>query len=394
MDAAMVYGWSDRLNEVLVRVGEHFPRRDLRSRAWGYVRGLLGGVERKNGWQLAEHAGHATPDGLQRLLGPAKWDADAVRDEVRRYAAQHLLTPGSRGGATSGGGGVLIVDETGFLKKGIKSCGVQRQYSGTAGRIENCQVGVFLALSGPRGRCLIDRELYLPKPWCEDAARCREAHVPEEVGFATKPQLARRMIRRALDAGLEPDWVLGDEVYSDYKTRRLLESRGRPYVLAVSSGQRLWVGFEQQTVKRIADELDEGRWWTWAVGEGAKGPRVYQWAAARQGASTDSGMNRWLLIRRPPGSDDPRERAYYLCAAPAEATPQDLATASGGRWAIESCFQAAKQETGLDEYEVRTWHGWHRHVTLSMLALAFLAAVRAEAGQSAGRKKGSLTWCR
>ncbi|MEM1214030.1 MAG: IS701 family transposase [Planctomycetota bacterium] len=391
----MVHGWSDRLDELLTRIGEHFSRRDLRGRAWGYVRGLLGGVERKNGWQLAEHAGHATPDGLQRLLGPAKWDADAVRDEVQRYAAEHLLAHGPR--SPGGGGGVLIVDETGFLKKGTKSCGVQRQYSGTAGRIENCQVGVFLALSGPGGRCLIDRELYLPKAWCEDTARRREAHVPDEMAFATKPQLARRMLRRALDApggGLEPEWVLGDEVYSDYETRRFLESRGRAYVLAVSAGQRLWVGFEQQKVSRIADDLEEDRWWSWSVGEGAKGPRVYRWAAARFGVPTDTGMSRWLLIRRPLDRDEAGDRAYYLCAAHPGASPQDLATAAGKRWAIETCFQTAKQETGLDEYEVRTWHGWHRHVTLSMLALAFLAAVRAEAEPPNCGKKGSLTWCR
>lgn len=192
MDAAVVRGWGDRLDGWLMEVGRHFSRSDLRRRARQYVRGLLGRVERKNGWQLAEYAGDATPDAVQRLLGPAKWDADAVRDEVLRYARQHLLSGGESG--------VLIVDETGFLKKGRKSVGVQRQYSGTAGRIENCQVGVFLALCGSRGRCLIDRELYLPKVWCDDAGRRREAHVPEDVAFATKPQLAMRMVERGLDA--------------------------------------------------------------------------------------------------------------------------------------------------------------------------------------------------
>lgn len=381
---AVVRGWGDHLEDWLAEVGRHFSRSDLRQRAKGYVKGLLGRVERKNGWQLAEHAGDATPDGVQRLLGPAKWDADAVRDEVVRYARRHLLAQGE--------GGVLIVDETGFLKKGIKSVGVQRQYSGTAGRIENCQVGVFLALDGSRGRCLIDREFYLPQVWCDDAERRRGAHAPEEVAFATKPQLAMRMIERALDAGLKPDWVLGDEVYSDHRVRRMLEELGWPYVLAVSSGQRLWVGFEQVKVRQIADRVPEDQWWPWSVAEGAKGPRVYAWAAGRLGAPTDTGMIRWLLVRRSVG--DPSDRAYYLCAAPPHATAQDLATAAGKRWAIELCFEAAKQETGLDEYEVRTWHGWYRHITLSMLALSFLAAVRTGANRAPPAKKGELIWSR
>ena len=235
MDAKRVKQWSGRLDALGERIGGCFSRCDLHARAQAYLSALLGPVQRKNSWQLAEQAGAATPHGFQRLPGRARWDADALRDEVHRYAVEHLLAPGSEGEA-----GVLIVDETGFLKKGNKSAGVQRQYSGTAGRIENCQVGVFLALVGSRGRTLIDRELYLPRAWCDDADRLREAGVPEERTLATKPQLARDMIRRALDQGLRPKWVLGDEVYgSDSKTRRLLESRGQPYVLAVSSQQRL-----------------------------------------------------------------------------------------------------------------------------------------------------------
>lgn len=386
MDAAEVFRWSAQFNEVLTEVGRHFSRSDLRGRAKGYVRGLLGPVDRKNAWQLAEYVGDATPDAIQRLLGPAKWDADAVRDEVRRYACEHLLGQDE--------GGVLIVDETGFLKKGRKSVGVQRQYSGTAGRIENCQVGVFLAIRGSRGRCLIDREIYLPQVWCQDPERRREAHVPEDVTFATKPQLAMRMIERALDAGVEPEWVLGDEVYSEFRIRRMLEDRGRPYILAVPSSQRLWVDCQQVAVKQIADEVAAEHWWPWSVAEGSKGPRVYEWAAAKLGVPTETGLVRWLLVRRPPGSEDPAERAYYLCAAPPRATARDLATGAGQRWAIESCFETGKQETGLDEYEVRTWHGWYRHITLSMLALAFLAAVRAEVSIPSPAKRGSILWCR
>lgn len=384
MDAARVQQWSDRLEELGERIGGCFSRCDLRARAQAYLSGLLGRVERKNSWQLAEQAGAATPHGFQRLLGRARWDADALRDEVRRYAAEHLLAEGEAG--------VLIVDETGFVKKGEKSAGVQRQYSGTAGRIENCQVGVFLALVGSRGRALIDRQLYLPKGWCDDADRLREAGVPDDRTFATKPQLARQMMGRALDQGLHPKWVLGDEVYgSDSKTRRFLESRGQPYVMAVSSQQRLWVNFAQRRVDAIADELADDRWHRISIAEGSKGPRVYDWAAGSFGVPIEherGELHRWLLVRR--SVVDPDDRAYYLCAAPPDASGHDLAIAAGQRWAIETCFQTAKQEAGLDEYEVRSWVGWHRHITLSMLALAFLAAIRAKAHEP--REKGALHW--
>ena len=379
MDAKRVRGWSDHFERLCDRIGVCFGRHDLRSRARGYVQGLLGPVHRKNSWQLAEHVGASTPHGFQRLLGRARWDADALRDEVRRYAVDHLLAEGESG--------VLIVDETGFLKKGEKSVGVQRQYSGTAGRIENCQIGVFLALVGSRGRALIDRAVYLPKSWSDDADRLREAGVPPEVRFATKPKLAQAMIARALDSGLRPRWVLGDEVYgSDGKTRRFLDDRGQPYVLAVSSQQRLWVEYVQQRVDHIAEQLDEKDWFRFSVADGAKGSRVYDWAAGRYGAATEQGLTRWLLVRR--RVEDPTDRAYYLCAAPPDATGQDLAVAAGQRWAIETCFQTAKQQAGLDEYEVRSWIGWYRHVTLSMLALSLLAAVRAEASEPT--QKGAI----
>lgn len=375
-EATVVERWAEDFEGLLSRVGRCFGRRDLRSRAGGYVRGLLGRVERKNAWQVSELLGDARPYGVQRLLGRAAWDADAVRDELRRYAAEHLRTPGA-----PGEGGVLVVDETGFLKKGDKSVGVQRQYSGTAGRIENCQIGVFLALCGARGRALIDRELYLPRSWCDDAARCAEAGVPEGTAFATKPALGLRMLERAWDAGLKPDWVLADEGYgSDSKFRRRLEERGQAYVLAVGGQQRLWVDFAQRRVDRIAEELPQDAWHRLSVGEGAKGPRVYDWAAGRLGGALSGGLVKGVLVRR--SLSDPRERAYYLCLAPTGATGADLARAAGQRWSIECCFEAAKQETGLDQYEVRSWDGWRRHVTLSMLALAFLAAVRARAADA------------
>lgn len=392
MDATLVRGWEAHFDQLADAIGGCFRRRDLRHRASSYVRGLLGPVQRKNGWQLAEHLGDATPHGIQRLLDRASWSADEVRDTLIHYTRQHLLSDGDHG--------VLIVDETGFLKKGDKSVGVQRQYSGTAGRIENSQVGVFLALASARGRTLIDRELYLPQSWCDDPNRCRAAGVPEHVTFATKPRLARQMIERVLQSGLRPRWVLGDEVYgSDSKTRRFLESRGQPYVLAVSAQQRLWQNFRQQRVDRIADEIPADAWSRLNVADGAKGPRVYDWAAGQFGAPTDHGLVRWVLIRR--SVEDPTERAYYLCTALPASTVQDLAIAAGQRWSIECCFESAKQETGLDNYEVRSWHGWYRHVTLSMAALTLLGVIRAAASKASSKKnrgpdprRRSVAWAR
>lgn len=366
MEAVQVRRWEGQFEEAMDRFGGCFARCDLRRQAEGYVRGLLGSVDRKNGWQLAEHLGREKPYGIQRLLGRASWSADALRDELTRYAVDHLVSEDDPG--------VLIVDETGFLKKGDKSVGVHRQYSGTAGRIENCQIGVFVALSTSRGRALIDRALYLPQAWCDDIPRRAEAGVPEDVTFATKPQLARTMLGHAFEAGLRPSFVLADEVYgSDYKFRRFLEDRGRPYVVAVSSQQRLWVGFEQYRVDAITDTLTDEAWFRLSVADGSKGPRVYDWAAVPFGYPTDQGHERHLLVRRHPRTG---ERAYYFCCTPPGTNARDLAIAAGQRWAIECCFEAAKQETGLDEYEVRSWAGWHRHVTLSLLAMMFLTVVR------------------
>jgi SRSO17 transposase len=372
MDASIVSSWDGRFDSLFDdRVGAVFPRSDLRRQARGYVRGLLSCVDRKNSWQLAEHLGQEKPFGIQRLLSRASWDADELRDELIRYA-DHCL--GKKDA-------VLIVDETGFLKKGTKSVGVQRQYSGTAGRIENCQIGVFLALSTSKGHALIDRALYLPESWCEDRKRCDEAGVPAEVEFATKPQLAMKMIGHALDHGIQADFVLADEVYgNDSKFRRFLESGGQAYVLAVQSNQRLWVGLlEHKRVDQIAGDVPKNAWFRYSVADGSKGPRFYDFSAARFGALTEQGQQRWLLIRR---HIETGERAYYLCCVPPEATAKDLARAAGRRWGIEVCFECAKQQTGLDEYEVRNWDGWYRHITLSLLAAAFLTAVRIAASDT------------
>jgi SRSO17 transposase len=372
-----VQGWAEELDAVGRRMGQHFARSEPRQRAVAYLRGLLGDAERKNGWQLAEYLGDQRPYGVQHLLGRADWDADAVRGDLREYAFAHLRDPL----------GVLVVDETGFLKKGDKSAGVQRQYSGTAGRIENCQVGVFLAYASPKGRTLIDRELYLPKEWAEDAERRKEARVPLGVTFATKPQLAQRMLQRALDAGATAAWVTADEVYGgDGKLRLWLEGRGQAYVLAVKSDQRVWGGFRQAKVSALAAEVPAGAWHRLSAGDGAKGPRLYDWAVTRVNCPEPEAFQRWLLVRR--STSDPTDLAYYLCGGPPRTALNELVRVAGSRWAVEECFEAAKGEVGLDQYEVRSWVGWYRHVTLALFAQALLTVIRMRAAAEAGPKKG------
>jgi len=373
-----VRAWADELIAVGQRLARRFSRSEPRRRAVDYLRGLLSDAERKNGWQLAEKAGDAAPYGVQHLLGRADWDADKVRDDLIAYAHDHLADPQ----------GVLVVDETGFLKKGTKSAGVQRQYSGTAGRIENCQIGVFLAFTGRRGHALLDRELYLPKEWADDADRREAARVPEGVEFATKPQLAERMLERARKAGVKAAWVTGDAVYgNDAHFRRALESNGQPYVLAVKSDQRLWVNLRQVRVDRIADGLPAKAWRKASAGAGSKGPRWYDWAAVPFGPVDERGWRLWLLVRR--HREKGQERAYYLCRGPAATPRRELVRVAGSRWPVEECFERAKGDCGLDEYEVRSWVGWYRHVTLSMFALAVLAVIRSRAElRPAARKKG------
>ena len=301
-----------------------------------------------------------------------------------------------RGRALGRSGGGLIVDETGFLKKGTKSAGVARQYSGTAGRIENCQIGVFLAYAGGNGHALIDRELYLPKEWAEDPARRKAAGIPQEVAFATKPELARRMIARAIAAEVPFAWVLGDEVYgSDRRLRIDLEQQERPFVLAIRSNEKLWSTLAdrmgQYTAAALAAAVPEEAWQRLSAGAGAKGERFYDWARVRLMRLQQPPWDHWLLVRRHPSKPD--QLAYYVVFGPADTSLATLARVAGRRWAIEECFEVAKQEVGLADYEIRSRHGWYRHITLAMLALAFLAAMRvklkaAPAAVTASGKKG------
>ena len=376
-----VAGWARGIAGVQGCIAARFHRSEPRRRVLDYLKGLLSPVERKNGWQLAEQAGDATPDGVQRLLSTYVWDADLVRDDLRSYVVEHL-------GETDG---VLVVDETGFLKKGTKSVGVQRQYSGTAGRIENCQIGVFLTYATAQGRVLLDRELYLPQGWAEAAERRREAAVPEEVAFRTKPQLAQRMLERAVEAGVPFRWVAGDEVYgNDRNLRRWLEGAGIPHVLAIKRNEKLWVltdkGPRQVRADQLASGVEESGWVRLSAGNGAKGPRVYDWRRVVIRPLREPGQGYWLLARR--SLAQPEELAYYVCFGPADTTLEDLVRVAGTRWTIEECFEEAKGQVGLDQYEVRKWEGWYRHITLAMLAHAYLAVVRQQANACFDGKKG------
>ncbi len=375
---AEVEGWATEFERLCERIGPRFARPEVRRRAAGFLRGLLGGVDRKNGWQLAEHASEMTPDGMQRLLTTTRWDADALRDDVRAYVVEQLGDPG----------GVLVVDETGFLKKGTKSAGVQRQYSGTAGRIENCQVGVFLAYAGPRGRALVDRELYLPKEWATDFDRRAEAHVPGQVSFQTKPQLAQQLLERALEGQVPAGWVTADEVYGgDARLRAWLEEHDLAYVLAVKATQPVWAAGEQGpaevAARQLVARLPTRAWRRLSAGDGAKGPRVYDWARVALTRPGWPGRGFWLLARRRLSDG---ELAFYVCFGPARTSLAELVRIAGSRWAVEECFQAAKDQVGLDHYQVRRYDAWYRHVSLVLVAQAFLAAVRAQTAN--GRRVG------
>jgi SRSO17 transposase len=367
-------GWKRELLRAHGLIAELFARSEPRARSLAYLEGLLSGCERKNGWQLSEWMGEAAPYAVQHLLDRARWDADQARDRVRSYALQELHSADA----------VLIVDETGFLKKGNHSAGVKRQYSGTAGRIENSQVGVFLCYGSDKGAALVDRELYIPQEWITDRERRSEAGIPETVEFATKPELARRMIGRALDSGAMAAWVAADEIYGhDSKLRRFLEGRQMAYVLAVASDQRLWQSdFMQHRVDAIARSLPASRWKRLSAGFGSKGERLYDWALMP--LSKQDGWARALLVRR--SIEEKPECAYYLCYAPSgKDTIETLVRVAGQRWLIEQSFETAKGECGLDHYEVRHWQGWYRHITLSMLAHAVLSALRARGEKNSRR---------
>jgi SRSO17 transposase len=354
--------WSESFNEMFAQAAGVFGNAAVRRHGRAYLLGLLSHTERKNSWSLAEFAGDVSPDGMQRLLNFSPWDQDACRDAVRRYVTRNLGDAGA----------VLAVDETGFLKKGRMSAGVARMYTGTAGRVENCQVGVFLAYAAPDGsRALIDRELYLPQKWADDRDRCRAAGIGDDVAFATKPRLARQMVGRAVRAGVPFSWVAGDEVYGGNPgLREWLEKEEISYVLAVACDEMIAVPAGPRRADKLAALVPAAGWQRLSCADGSKGPRLYDWALIGT-ASAD----RWLLARRSlhPGEKGDLELAYFLCCSPRPVTLPELVAVAGARWAVEDCFAEAKNETGLDHYQVRGYRAWYRHITLSMLAHALLA---------------------
>jgi SRSO17 transposase len=383
LDTAEIRGWAVGLAALHQRIAHHFVRAEPRQQAYAYLHALLSPIDRKNGWQIAEHVGAATPDGVQRLLATAHWDADRVRDDLRAYVVEHLGHSDA----------VLVVDETGFLKKGTKSVGVKRQYCGTAGKREHCQVGVFVAYARPAGRTFLDRELYLPQEWATDAERRSEAGVPETVTFATKPNLARQLLTRTLDGGVPARWVTADGVYgADEQFRQAVVQRGLGYVVGVTSTQALWVWEpgvpRQRPIRAVVQQVAADGWTRLSAGDGAKGPRVYDWAwGPIRESAVQAGWVEWWVARR--SLSDPSEIASYLACAPADTTLATLVEVAGTRWAVEESLETAKGEVGLDQYEVRTWTGWYRHITLALLAHAFLTVTRAQAVPADGQKGGA-----
>lgn len=370
--------------EVVGLLGGRFARCEPAGRACDLVSGLIAPLERKNCWTIAEHVGHTSPDGLQHLLAQAKWDADAVRDAVCDYVVTRLLAPGEKG--------VFVIDETGDLKKGNRTVGVQRQYTGTAGRVENAQVAVYASLVTSRGHGLVDRALYLPKSWTEDPERRQAAGVPDEVSFATKPALAGAMIDRAVTAGVPISWVTADEVYgSSSDLRTTLREAGLGYVLAVACDHRVTTcgAEDSDRADLLALHIPARDWQKISAGAGSKGERFYSWARlAIEPEESERGGYHWLLVRR---NDTTGEYAYYRCWHPD--TPVDLAELAriaGRRWPIEEDFQTAKANVGLDQHQVRTWDSWHRWTTLAMLAHAFLAVLAATLRDAEGDPPGLI----
>jgi SRSO17 transposase len=361
---------ADEVPAVAARIGPRFARAEARRRAQAYLRGLLSPVERKNGWQLAEAAGDRTPYALQHLLGRADWDPDAVRDDLQAYVVEHLGDPGA----------ILVVDETGVVKKGTASAGVAKQYVGCVGKVENAQVGVFLAYASPKGVAFLDRALYLPEDWTDDPARCRQAGIPATVGFATKPQLAQAMLARARAAGVPAAWVTADSVYGDDRSLRVwLEAQEQAYVLAVSGKEYLNVAatWTQRRVSTLLQELTElpaEAWQRLSAGDGEKGPRWSDWYRFPLVPPLQEGYDRWCLVRR--SLSDPKDLQAYVIFAPEGTELEELVRVAGRRWTIEVAFEAAKGEVGLDQYEVRSWTGWQRHMTLALFAQALLTVVR------------------
>ena len=382
--------WASSLRDIKARIGPLFNQARVAYSAGQFLDGLLGTERRKTGWMRAEAAGDPGPWRQQAILGRGRWDADGLRDIVRDYALETLVDEDA----------VLVIDETGFLKQGKASCGVARQYTGSVGKITNCQIGVFVAYVSRHGHCFIDRALYLPKAWTEDPGRMVRAHVPEKTGFATKPAIARAMIERAIAAGVPFNWVAADSVYGVGDIETALRRAGKGYVLGVSANHRFGSWAKPQpvggTAKDIARGLCENPWQRLSAGEGTKGARLHDWAyleladldAEEYNSSLTGLWTRGLLIRRNIADGD---LAFFSTWCPAGTAIETLVSVEGHRWAIEDSFETAKNELGLDHNETRSWHGWHRHVSLVMLAFAMMATIRHHANAVPPPKTMRLT---
>ena len=381
--------WASALREVKVRMRPLFQQERMAVSAGLFLDGLLGEERRKTGWMRAEAAGDPGPWRQQSVLGRGQWDADALRDIVRDYAVETLADADA----------VLVIDETGFLKQGKASCGVARQYTGSAGKITNCQVGVFAAYVSRHGHAFIDRLLYLPKAWTDDPARLLAAHVPKEASFATKPRIAVGMIERALAAKLPFAWVAADTVYGVGEVEQVLRRAGKGYVLGVASTHQVRSWGRTQTTGGTAETVAASRpareWQRLSAGSGTKGPRLHDWCyveladltAGEDGGDKHEVWTRGLLIRR---HITDGALAFFSTWCPAGTPITTLVAVEGHRWSIEDSFETAKNELGLDHNETRSWHGWHRHVSLVMLAFAMMASIRHKANATIGTPKKNL----
>jgi SRSO17 transposase len=394
--------WAEAFAAYCARFDDLFVRCESRAQARKYLRGLVAPLERKTSWQLAEVAHDTTPDRMQRLLYRVPWDADAARDRLEQFVIERFGDPE----------GIGVLDETGIPKKGTRSVGVAKQYCGAVGKLENCQVATLLTYASPRGHVFLDRRLYLPEAWCWDAERRRRAHVPQTVRFQTKPEQARAMLEHAWRLGVPMRWVTGDSVYGDSPDlRAAIQAAGRWYVLALTGVIRCWLeppplegpqaqtggrprravrlakdAPKAQTVAAVIAALPKGQWRRLSVGTGTKGPRIYDWARVRVIESRDGfpGPQVWLLARR--AVSDPTELTYYFALAPNTVALQQLARIASTRFTVEQVIKEAKSEVGFDRYEVRFWHSWYRHITLSMLAQVWLAEQRLAAGEKNGTR--------
>lgn len=366
-----VYQWSNILKSFQQRLSPHFARCEARQAAFNYIQALLSPVERKNSWQVAERVGDANPYRVQHLLGRARWDETQLCQEVRQYGVEGL-------GELED---IFAVDETGFLKQGDQSVGVQVQYYGTTGHLENCQVGVFLAYVTGKGHSLIDRRLYLPKSWADSPKKRSKVGVPETIKLATKAQLAQQMLQSAWDAGIRSAWVVADEVYgNDGGFWWWLEKTGQqPYVLTVNKKQSVVIGWQSYRAEALCQSLLPEQWQRLSCGQGSKGERDYEWARVAVNCGDSGKFQRWLVFRRSlEQGGQPQPISYYQVFAPKETTLATIAKVTGKRWCIEECFKLAKSQLGLADYEVRSWVGWHRHMTLVLAAQTFLTVLRTQ----------------